>query len=222
MYRWDPHRQTPESTVEHLLAVRHEIGSILSRSTPTVFPESTVLFPGCHRGDRQTPQTLVPGIDVAFCPEGSPGPCLREISGMRRSSPGFRNEPWRGPGALFQTICPTTIELEPIKPSSRSCFGNACVHHLCNRKPVLHGLSENRIDYYAIWSDEADYPPCKDLPKPVCRGPCSSRNDQAGMFFANHFPSDIPMLVNEQLAENRPSSRINIFTSPTRELQYSA
>lgn len=189
--------------VDHLLRTVDEIGKHL-RSTQLFVLRSTV-FPGATEAIDRHLQRLVPGIDVAFCPERvTQGHALREISGMPQIISGVQERALARARALFQTICPTTIELEPIEAELAKLFCNAwryITFAIANQFYTV--CAENRIDYYAIWEAmRRDYPRMQGLPKAgFAAGPCLFKDTmQLASFFANDFPlGHSAMLVNEQL-----------------------
>lgn len=106
--------------------------------------------------------------------------------------------------ALFATICPETVELEPIEAELAKLFCNAWRYITFAVANQFYAVcADNGLDYYRIWEAVTrDYPRMKSLPKAgFAAGPCLFKDTmQLAAFFPNDFPlGHAAMLVNEQL-----------------------
>jgi UDP-N-acetyl-D-mannosaminuronic acid dehydrogenase len=189
--------------VDHLLQT---VGKIEAHLRPTqLFVLRSTVFPGATETIDRHLQRVVPGIDVAFCPERvAQGYSIREIGKMPQIISGVHERALSRARVLFQTICPSTIDLKPMEAELAKLFCNAwryITFAVANQFYTV--CAENGIDYYAIWEAiTRDYPRMQGLPKAgFAAGPCLFKDTmQLASFFANDFPlGHSAMLVNEQL-----------------------
>jgi len=221
MYRWT-HRRTLNPQVDHYCGPSTK--SVSTAFHATVRPEKHGLSCATE-ASTDTCNASCGNRRRLLSGAVTQGHALREISGMPQIISGVQERALARARACFRPSVQPPSSSSPSKPSSRSCFANAWLHHLCNRKPVLHGLCENRIDYYAIWEAmRRDYPRMQGLPKAgFAAGLVSSRTRCSWHRSSRTIsPRHSAMLVNEQLPRRISVFSINRFTSPTEELQYSA
>jgi UDP-N-acetyl-D-mannosaminuronic acid dehydrogenase len=147
----------------------------------------------------------VPGIDVAFCPERvAQGAAIEEIRTMPQIISGVSPRALSRARALFETIAPDTVELQPLEAELAKLFCNAWRYigfAVANQFYTV--CADNQIDYYRVWEAVTrDYPRMKGLPGAgFAAGPCLFKDTmQLASFFHNDFPlGQAAMLVNEQL-----------------------
>lgn len=170
-----------------------------------LFVLRSTVFPGATQKIHEHLQRHVPGIDVAFCPERvSQGLAIREIGSMPQIISGVGERALSRARSLFQRICPSTVELQPIEAEIAKLFCNAwryITFAIANQFYTV--CADNGIDYYSIWrAITREYPRMQGLPKAgFAAGPCLFKDTmQLAAFFPNDFPlGHAAMLVNEQL-----------------------
>lgn len=170
-----------------------------------LFVLRSTVFPGATQKVYEHLQRRVPGIDVAFCPERvAQGAAIKEIGSMPQMISGIGERALGRARELFSTVCPETVELQPIEAEMAKLFCNAWRYITFGVANQFYSVcAENGIDYYKIWEAVTrDYPRMKGLPTAgFAAGPCLFKDTmQLAAFFANDFPlGHAAMLVNEQL-----------------------
>jgi UDP-N-acetyl-D-mannosaminuronic acid dehydrogenase len=140
-----------------------------------LFVLRSTVFPGATEHVARHLHALVPGIDVAFCPERvAQGHALREFEELPQLVAGLGPRARERAGALFRRQTDRIIEVEPIE-----------------------------ADYYKVWEAiTSGYPRMSGLPRAgLAAGPCLLKDTmQLAAFSDNEFSlGQASMLVNEGL-----------------------
>ena len=144
-------------------------------------------------------------LKVAFCPERIvQGYGIEELDRMPQIVSGTTPEATEEATALFRTIAPEIVQLEPIEAEFAKLFGNAYryIEFAVTNQFYLIAQSAG-LDYQRILKAmKHNYPRAKNIPKPgYAAGPCLMKDTmQLTAFARNEFSlGNAAMLVNEGL-----------------------
>jgi UDP-N-acetyl-D-mannosaminuronic acid dehydrogenase len=144
-------------------------------------------------------------LKVAFCPERIvQGYGIEELNRMPQIVSGTTPEAAEEATALFQTIAPEIVLLEPIEAEFAKLFGNAYryIEFAVTNQFYLIAQSAG-LDYQRILKAmKYNYPRARNIPKPgYAAGPCLMKDTmQLTAFARNEFSlGNAAMLVNEGL-----------------------
>ena len=144
-------------------------------------------------------------LKVAFCPERIvQGYGIEELNRMPQIVSGTTPEATEEATALFRTIAPEIVQLEPIEAEFAKLFGNAYryIEFAVTNQFYLIAQSAG-LDYQRILKAmKHNYPRAKNIPKPgYAAGPCLMKDTmQLTAFARNEFSlGNAAMLVNEGL-----------------------
>jgi UDP-N-acetyl-D-mannosaminuronic acid dehydrogenase len=144
-------------------------------------------------------------MKVAFCPERIvQGYGIEELSRMPQIVSGTTPEAVDEATALFRTIAPEIVQLEPIEAEFAKLFGNAYryIEFAVTNQFYLIAQSAG-LDYQRILKAmKHNYPRARNIPKPgYAAGPCLMKDTmQLTAFARNEFSlGNAAMLVNEGL-----------------------
>ena len=195
---------------EHLNPKVDSLLTAVDQLVPHLRPDQlfvlrSTVFPGATLKLHAHLQRLLPGVDVAFCPERVvQGQAIREISTMPQIISGVGERALARARELFHRICPVTVEVTPLEAELAKLTCNAWRYITFAVANQLYTVcADNGIDYYTVWDAVTrDYPRMKGLPKAgFAAGPCLFKDTmQLAAFFPNDFPlGQAAMLVNESL-----------------------
>jgi UDP-N-acetyl-D-mannosaminuronic acid dehydrogenase len=144
-------------------------------------------------------------LKVAFCPERIvQGYGIEELNRMPQIVSGTTPEATEEATALFRTIAPEIVQLEPIEAEFAKLFGNAYryIEFAVTNQFYLIAQSAG-LDYQRILKAmKHNYPRARNIPKPgYAAGPCLMKDTmQLTAFARNEFSlGNAAMLVNEGL-----------------------
>lgn len=144
-------------------------------------------------------------LNVAFCPERIvQGYGIEELSQMPQIVSGTTPEATEEAAALFRTISPEIVLLDPIEAEFAKLFGNAYryIEFAVTNQFYLIAQSAG-LDYQRILKAmKYNYPRARNIPKPgYAAGPCLMKDTmQLTAFARNEFTlGNAAMLVNEGL-----------------------
>jgi UDP-N-acetyl-D-mannosaminuronic acid dehydrogenase len=144
-------------------------------------------------------------LKVAFCPERIvQGYGIEELNRMPQIVSGTTPEATEEATALFRTIAPEIVQLEPIEAEFAKLFGNAYryIEFAVTNQFYLIAQSAG-LDYQRILTAmKHNYPRARNIPKPgYAAGPCLMKDTmQLTAFARNEFSlGNAAMLVNEGL-----------------------
>jgi UDP-N-acetyl-D-mannosaminuronic acid dehydrogenase len=144
-------------------------------------------------------------INVAFCPERIvQGYGIEELARMPQIVSGTSPEAVAEATALFRTIAPEIVELEPIEAEFAKLFGNAYryIEFAATNQFYLIAQAAG-LDYQRILKAmKHNYPRAKNIPRPgYAAGPCLMKDTmQLTAFARNEFSlGNAAMLINEGL-----------------------
>jgi UDP-N-acetyl-D-mannosaminuronic acid dehydrogenase len=144
-------------------------------------------------------------LKVAFCPERIvQGYGIEELNRMPQIVSGTTPEAAEEAAALFRTIAPEIVQLEPIEAEFAKLFGNAYryIEFAVTNQFYLIAQSAG-LDYQRILKAmKHNYPRARSIPKPgYAAGPCLMKDTmQLTAFARNEFSlGNAAMLVNEGL-----------------------
>jgi UDP-N-acetyl-D-mannosaminuronic acid dehydrogenase len=144
-------------------------------------------------------------LKVAFCPERIvQGYGVEELNRMPQIVSGTTPEAAEEATALFRTIAPEIVQLEPIEAEFAKLFGNAYryIEFAVTNQFYLIAQSAG-LDYQRILKAmKHNYPRARNIPKPgYAAGPCLMKDTmQLTAFARNEFSlGNAAMLVNEGL-----------------------
>lgn len=170
-----------------------------------LFVLRSTVFPGATAHVARHLHALVPGIDVAFCPERvAQGHALREFEELPQLVSGLSPRARERAAALFRRQTDRIIEVEPIEAELGKLFCNAWRYIQFAAANQFYALCANHgIDYYRVWEAiTTGYPRMSSLPRAgLAAGPCLLKDTmQLAAFTDNEFSiGQASMLVNEGL-----------------------
>lgn len=189
--------------VQRLLSLVDELATHLNDQQ--LFVLRSTLYPGATARVHEQLSRVLPGIDVAFCPERIvQGNGLAEIGSLPQIVSGMTDSALVRARRLFESICKTVIELTPMEAELGKLFCNAWRYIAFGVANQFYSVcAENDIDYYRVRrAIVQDYPRMAGLPLAgFAAGPCLFKDTmQLSAFFPNDFPlGQSAMLVNEQM-----------------------
>jgi UDP-N-acetyl-D-mannosaminuronic acid dehydrogenase len=144
-------------------------------------------------------------LHVAFCPERIvQGYGIEELSRMPQIVSGTTPEAVAEASALFRTIAPEIVELQPIEAEFAKLFGNAYryIEFAATNQFYLIAQAAG-LDYQRILKAmKHNYPRARNIPRPgYAAGPCLMKDTmQLTAFARNEFSlGNAAMLINEGL-----------------------
>ncbi len=144
-------------------------------------------------------------LNVAFCPERIvQGYGIEELNRMPQIIRGTTPEAVEEATALFKTIAPETVELDPTEAEFAKLFGNAYryIEFAATNQFYLIAQAAG-VDYQRILKAmKYNYPRAKNIPRPgYAAGPCLMKDTmQLSAFARNEFSlGNAAMLINEGL-----------------------
>jgi UDP-N-acetyl-D-mannosaminuronic acid dehydrogenase len=144
-------------------------------------------------------------LNVAFCPERIvQGYGIEELERMPQIVSGTTPEAVEEATALFRTIAPEIVELQPIEAEFAKLFGNAYryIEFAATNQFYLIAQAAG-LDYQRILKAmKHNYPRAKNIPRPgYAAGPCLMKDTmQLTAFARNEFSlGNAAMLINEGL-----------------------
>ncbi len=165
----------------------------------------STLYPGTTDGVLAHLKRKQRDLKVAFCPERIvQGYGIEELNRMPQIVSGTTPEAADEAAALFQTIAPEIVLLEPIEAEFAKLFGNAYryIEFAVTNQFYLIAQSAG-LDYQRILKAmKYNYPRARNIPKPgYAAGPCLMKDTmQLTAFARNEFSlGNAAMLVNEGL-----------------------
>jgi len=195
---------------EHLNPQVEKLIALIKKLAVHLRPEQlfvlrSTVFPGATEHVARHLQALVPGIDVAFCPERvAQGHALREFEELPQLVSGLSARARQRAGALFRRQTDRIIEVEPIEAELGKLFCNAWRYIQFAAANQFYALCANHgVDYYRVWEAiTTGYPRMSGLPRAgLAAGPCLLKDTmQLAAFSDNEFSlGQASMLVNEGL-----------------------
>jgi UDP-N-acetyl-D-mannosaminuronic acid dehydrogenase len=165
----------------------------------------STLYPGTTDSVSEHIKRKKRNLNVAFCPERIvQGYGIEELSQMPQLVSGTSPEAVEQATALFRTISPEIVTLEPIEAEFAKLFGNAYryIEFAATNQFYLIAQSAG-LDYQRILKAmKYNYPRAKNIPKPgYAAGPCLMKDTmQLTAFARNEFSlGNAAMLINEGL-----------------------
>ena len=149
------------------------------------------------------------GFKVAFCPEQIvQGYGVDELAGMPQIVSGTTPEAAEEAAALFRTIAPEIVMLDPIEAEFAKLFNNAYRYIEFAMTNQFYLITKSAgLDYQRILrAMKHNYPRARNIPIPgYAAGPCLMKDTmQLTAFARNEFTlGNAAMLVNEGLPLHR-------------------
>lgn len=192
----NPERHVVLNCIDALLPSMNDGQLLVLRST---------LYPGTTDSISAHLKRKQRNLKVAFCPERIvQGYGIEELRRMPQIVSGTTPEALAEATALFGSISPEIVVLEPIEAEFAKLFGNAYryIEFAVTNQFYLIAQSAG-LDYQRILTAmKHDYPRAKNIPKPgYAAGPCLMKDTmQLTAFARNEFTlGNAAMLVNEGL-----------------------
>lgn len=189
--------------VEKLVKLVHELGPHLRAGQ--LFVLRSTVYPGATQHIAQVIGQVVPGVDVAFCPERvAQGHALREFEELPQLISGVTPRALERARALFACMTDKLVEVEPIEAELGKLFCNAWRYIVFAAANQFYSLcTSHGIDFYRVWGAiTQDYPRLSGFPRAgFAAGPCLFKDTmQLAAFYNNEFTlGQSAMLVNEGL-----------------------
>jgi len=165
----------------------------------------STLYPGTTEAVATHLQKKQRRLNVAFCPERIvQGYGIEELNRMPQIISGTTPEAVEEATALFRTIAPETVELDPTEAEFAKLFGNAYryIEFAATNQFYLIAQAAG-VDYQRILKAmKYNYPRAKNIPRPgYAAGPCLMKDTmQLSAFARNEFSlGNAAMLINEGL-----------------------
>jgi UDP-N-acetyl-D-mannosaminuronic acid dehydrogenase len=165
----------------------------------------STLYPGTTEAVAQHLQKKQRRLNVAFCPERIvQGYGIEELNRMPQIISGTTPEAVEEATALFKTIAPEVVELDPTEAEFAKLFGNAYryIEFAATNQFYLIAQAAG-VDYQRILKAmKYNYPRAKNIPRPgYAAGPCLMKDTmQLSAFARNEFSlGNAAMLINEGL-----------------------
>jgi UDP-N-acetyl-D-mannosaminuronic acid dehydrogenase len=165
----------------------------------------STLYPGTTEAVATHLQKKQRRLNVAFCPERIvQGYGIEELNRMPQIVSGTTPEAVEEATALFKTIAPETVELDPTEAEFAKLFGNAYryIEFAATNQFYLIAQAAG-VDYQRILKAmKYNYPRAKNIPRPgYAAGPCLMKDTmQLSAFARNEFSlGNAAMLINEGL-----------------------
>jgi UDP-N-acetyl-D-mannosaminuronic acid dehydrogenase len=192
----NPERHVIQHCIDVLLPYLRDGQLLVMRST---------LYPGTTDWINEYLKRRDRSLKVAFCPERIvQGYGIEELARMPQIISGTSPEAAEEAAALFRTISPEIVVLDPIEAEFAKLFGNAYryIEFAVTNQFYLIAKSAG-LDYRRILQAmKYNYPRAKNIPKPgYAAGPCLMKDTmQLTAFARNEFTlGNAAMLVNEGL-----------------------
>jgi len=192
----NPERHVVQQCIDTLLPYLRDEQLLVLRST--LYPGTTDWIAKYLRRNNRN-------LKVAFCPERIvQGYGVEELAQMPQIISGVTPEAAEEAAALFRTIAPETVMLDPIEAEFAKLFGNAYryIEFAATNQFYLIAKSAG-LDYQRIlWAMKHNYPRARNIPRPgYAAGPCLMKDTmQLAAFARNEFTlGNAAMLVNEGL-----------------------
>jgi len=165
----------------------------------------STLYPGTTEAVATHLQKKQRRLNVAFCPERIvQGYGIEELNRMPQIISGTTPEAVEEATALFRTIAPETVKLDPTEAEFAKLFGNAYryIEFAATNQFYLIAQAAG-VDYQRILKAmKYNYPRAKNIPRPgYAAGPCLMKDTmQLSAFARNEFSlGNAAMLINEGL-----------------------
>lgn len=192
----NPERHVIQQCLDVLLPYLRDDQLLVLRST---------LYPGTTDWISEHLKRKGRNLKVAFCPERIvQGYGVEELARMPQIISGTTPEAAEEAAALFRTIAPEIVTLDPIEAEFAKLFGNAYryIEFAVTNQFYLIAKSAG-LDYQRILQAmKYNYPRARNIPKPgYSAGPCLMKDTmQLTAFARNEFTlGNAAMLVNEGL-----------------------
>lgn len=189
--------------VDKLVALVHELRPHLRAGQ--LFVLRSTVYPGATQHIASILERLVPGVDVAFCPERvAQGHALREFEELPQLVSGVTPRARERARALFACMTEKLVEVEPIEAELGKLFCNAWRYIVFAAANQFYSLcTAHGLDFYRVWSAITQgYPRLAGFPRAgFAAGPCLFKDTmQLSAFYNNDFTlGQSAMLVNEGL-----------------------
>jgi UDP-N-acetyl-D-mannosaminuronic acid dehydrogenase len=192
----NPERHVVQQCIDMLLPYLHDEQLLVLRST--LYPGTTDWISAYLQGHNRN-------LKVAFCPERIvQGYGVEELARMPQIVSGVTPKAAEEATALFRTIAPEIVTLDPIEAEFAKLFGNAYryIEFATTNQFYLIAKSAG-LDYQRILQAmKYNYPRARNIPRPgYAAGPCLMKDTmQLTAFARNEFTlGNAAMLVNEGL-----------------------
>ena len=189
---FEPMRQTFDSYLPYL------------KDGQLVVLRSTV-YPGMTEKLRRWLRSAGKEVELAFCPERiAEGFAMKELVSLPQIVSSFTDEGVARARALFETLTPQVIAIEPIEAELAKLFSNVWRYvKFAAANQFFMIANDQGADYYRIHrAMTTNYQRCSDMPGPgFAAGPCLFKDAMQlaafnkGSFYMGH----AAMLVNEGL-----------------------
>lgn len=189
--------------VEKLIQLVHELAPHLRAGQ--LFVLRSTVYPGATQHIARVIERIVPGVDVAFCPERvAQGHALREFEELPQLISGVTPRALARARALFSCMTDKLVEVEPIEAELGKLFCNAWRYIVFAAANQFYSLCVSHgIDFYRVWGAiTQEYPRLAGFPRAgFAAGPCLFKDTmQLAAFYNNEFTlGQSAMLVNEGL-----------------------
>lgn len=189
--------------VEKLIGLVHDLRPHLRAGQ--LFVLRSTVYPGATQHLANVLDKLVPGVDVAFCPERvAQGHALREFEELPQLVSGVTPRALERARALFSCMTEKLVDVEPLEAELGKLFCNAWRYIVFAAANQFYSLCVSHgIDYYKVWGAiKQDYPRLAGFPSAgFAAGPCLFKDTmQLSAFYNNEFTlGQSAMLVNEGL-----------------------
>lgn len=189
--------------VEKLIGLVHGLQPHLRAGQ--LFVLRSTVYPGATQHIANVLDKLVPGMDVAFCPERvAQGHALREFEELPQLIAGVTPRARERARAVFSCMTDKLVDVELIEAELGKLFCNAWRYIVFAAANQFYSLCVSHgIDYYKVWSAiKQDYPRLAGFPSAgFAAGPCLFKDTmQLSAFYNNEFTlGQSAMLVNEGL-----------------------
>jgi UDP-N-acetyl-D-mannosaminuronic acid dehydrogenase len=192
----NPERHVVQQCIDMLLPHLHDEQLLVLRST---------LYPGTTDWISAYLLRLKRGFKVAFCPERIvQGYGVDELAAMPQIVSGTTPDAAEEAAALFRTIAPEIVLLDPIEAEFAKLFNNAYRYIEFAMTNQFYLITKSAgLDYQRILrAMKYNYPRARNIPTPgYAAGPCLMKDTmQLAAFARNEFTlGNAAMLVNEGL-----------------------
>lgn len=189
--------------VEKLVKLVHDLRPHLRAGQ--LFVLRSTVYPGATQHIARVIEQVVPGVDVAFCPERvAQGHALREFEELPQLISGVTPRALERARALFACMTDKLVEVEPLEAELGKLFCNAWRYIVFAAANQFYSLCVSHgIDFYRVWGAiTQDYPRLSGFPRAgFAAGPCLFKDTmQLAAFYNNEFTlGQSAMLVNEGL-----------------------